>query len=211
MNNEQSKNHWDKVYALKASNEVSWFQEVPQTSLSFIKQYKIQKTAKIIDIGGGDSRFVDFLIEKGYQNVTVLDISAEAIEKTKNRLGEKASQVHWIVADVTEFLSADKYDFWHDRAAFHFLTTDEQIEKYLNNARISVTEKGVVTIGTFSESGPKKCSGLDIKQYSEKSMTEQLSKGFKKIKCVLEDHNTPFSTIQNFIFCSFRRIDKSIN
>ena len=207
MDKNESQVHWDKVYASRESNDVSWFQEVPQTSLDFMNTYKMAPSARIIDIGGGDSRLVDFLLDNGYQNVTVLDISSEAIEKTKKRLGVRAAQVEWIISDVTDFAPEAQYDFWHDRAAFHFLTTEEGIEKYLANARKAVVENGVLTIGTFSIDGPKKCSGLDVKQYSEVSMASQLSHGFKKIKCVLEDHLTPFSTLQHFIFCSFRRLD----
>ena len=207
MDKNESQVHWDKVYASRESNDVSWFQEVPQTSLDFMNTYKMAPSARIIDIGGGDSRLVDFLLDNGYQNVTVLDISSEAIEKTKKRLGVRAAQVEWIISDVTDFALEAQYDFWHDRAAFHFLTTEEGIEKYLANARKAVVENGVLTIGTFSIDGPKKCSGLDVKQYSEVSMASQLSHGFKKIKCVLEDHLTPFSTLQHFIFCSFRRLD----
>jgi hypothetical protein len=200
---ENRKNHWETVYETKNPNEVSWTQEIPKTSLDFIKSFDLTKKSKIIDIGGGDSKLVDFLIEEGFENITVLDISARAIEKAKARLGTNAEKVNWIVSDITEFVPNETFEVWHDRATFHFLTSEEQIEKYMETARKSVS--GYLTVGTFSENGPKKCSGLDIKQYSEKTLTAEMNNGFEKIKCVTEDHTTPFETKQNFIFCSFKR------
>ncbi|WP_306349903.1 class I SAM-dependent methyltransferase [Flavobacterium sp. '19STA2R22 D10 B1'] len=200
---ENRKNHWETVYETKNSNEVSWTQEVPKTSLDFIKSFDLTKKSKIIDIGGGDSKLVDFLIEEGFENITVLDISAKAIEKAKVRLGVNAEKVNWVVSDITEFEPNETFEVWHDRATFHFLTSEEQIQKYMETARKSVS--GYLTVGTFSENGPKKCSGLDIKQYSEETLTAEMENGFEKIKCVTEDHITPFETKQNFIFCSFRR------
>lgn len=200
---ENRKNHWETVYETKNPNEVSWTQEIPKTSLDFIKSFDLTKKSKIIDIGGGDSKLVDFLIEEGFENITVLDISARAIEKAKARLGTNAEKVNWIVSDITEFVPNETFEVWHDRATFHFLTSEEQIEKYMETARKSVS--GYLTVGTFSENGPKKCSGLDIKQYSEETLTAEMNNGFEKIKCVTEDHTTPFETKQNFIFCSFKR------
>ena len=197
------KNHWETVYETKNPNEVSWTQEIPKTSLDFIKSFDLTKKSKIIDIGGGDSKLVDFLIEEGFENITVLDISAKAIEKAKARLGVNAEKVNWIVSDITEFETNETFEIWHDRATFHFLTSEEQIKKYMETARKSVS--GYLTVGTFSESGPKKCSGLDIKQYNEETLTAEMENGFEKIKCVTEDHTTPFETKQNFIFCSFKR------
>ncbi len=200
---EGNKQHWETVYQTKQANEVSWTQEVPQTSLDFILSFNLPKSASIIDIGGGDSKLVDFLLEEGYENLTVLDISATALERAKARLGERAEKVNWIVADITDFRPDKTYDIWHDRAAFHFLTEDEQAEKYLNIVHAAVT--GFLLIGTFSEDGPKKCSGLDIKQYSEKSLENLFKRDFTKTACKTEDHITPFNTLQNFTFCSFKR------
>lgn len=200
---ENRKNHWETVYETKNPNEVSWTQEIPKTSLDFIKSFDLTKKSKIIDIGGGDSKLVDFLIEEGFENITVLDISAKAIEKAKKRLGTNAEKVNWIVSDITEFEPNETFEVWHDRATFHFLTSEEQIQKYMQTARKSVS--GYLTVGTFSENGPKKCSGLDIKQYSEETLTAEMENGFEKIKCVTEDHTTPFETKQNFVFCSFKR------
>lgn len=203
--NEIRKEHWEKIYSTKQPNEVSWTQENPQTSLDFIHSFNLSKQASIIDIGGGDSKLVDKLLDEGFEDITVLDISEHALRKAKERLGDKASKVNWIVADVTEFKPNKIFDVWHDRATFHFLTTPDQIEKYLEIAKTSIKDNGFLTIGTFSENGPKKCSGLDIKQYSEETLQEQLKKGFEKINCVTEDHRTPFNTLQNFLFCSFKR------
>jgi SAM-dependent methyltransferase len=197
------KKHWETVYETKNPDQVSWTQEIPKTSLEFIQSFGLNKTAKIIDIGGGDSKLVDYLLDEGYENVTVLDISAKSLEKAKNRLGEKANKVKWIVSDITEFEPNMTFDVWHDRATFHFLTKTEQIKKYMKTARNSVS--GFLTIGTFSKNGPEKCSGLEIKQYNEEELASQLKDGFDKIKCVTEDHLTPFDTAQNFLFCSFKR------
>ena len=201
----ERKKHWETVYETKSPNEVSWTQEIPKTSLDFIKSLGLSKTAKIIDIGGGDSKLVDFLIEEGFENISVLDISKKALEKAKIRLGDKAQKVNWIISDITEFAPNTTYDVWHDRATFHFLTTPEQISKYIETARKSIT--GYLIIGTFSEKGPKKCSGLDIKQYNEITLTDELKTGFEKISCVTEDHKTPFETTQNFLFCSFKKVN----
>ena len=204
MNNSVQQ-HWDKVYNTKAEEEVSWFQPYPKTSMEFVELFNLPLTANIIDIGGGDSHFVDVLLDKGYQNIWVLDISANAIERAKKRLGEKASKVHWIVSDVTEFEAPVQFDFWHDRAAFHFLTTEDKIYKYVSIAEDAIKQNGYLILGTFSENGPKKCSGLEIKQYSETSLSARFEVAFDRIKCIEEDHKTPFNTIQNFLFCSFRK------
>ena len=199
----ERKKHWETVYKTKNPDQVSWTQEIPKTSLDFIQSLGLKKTAKIIDIGGGDSKLVDHLLDEGFENITVLDISGKSLEKAKNRLGEKANKVNWIVSDIIDFEPNMTFDVWHDRATFHFLTTREQINKYLKTARNSVS--GFLTVGTFSQNGPKKCSGLEIKQYNEKELTLELNDGFDKIKCITEDHLTPFDTTQNFIFCSFKR------
>lgn len=201
----ERKTHWETVYETKNPNEVSWTQEIPKTSLDFIKSFGLSKTAKIIDIGGGDSKLVDFLIEEGFENISVLDISKKALDKAKLRLGDKAQKVNWIVSDITQFEPNTTYDVWHDRATFHFLTTPEQISKYIETAQKSIT--GYLIIGTFYENGPKKCSGLDIRQYNETTLSNELKTGFEKINCVTEDHKTPFGTSQNFLFCSFKKVN----
>lgn len=200
----ERKKHWETVYETKNPDEVSWTQEVPKTSLDFINSFGLPKSAKIIDIGGGDSKLVDHLLEQGYENLTVLDISEKALEKAKIRLGEQAKKINWVVSDITQYEPDTTFDIWHDRATFHFLTSPEQVSKYLEIAKKSVS--GYLIIGTFSENGPKKCSGLDIKQYNEETLTAELKDNFVKIRCVTEDHKTPFDTTQNFLFCSFKKI-----
>ncbi|HQW96298.1 MAG TPA: class I SAM-dependent methyltransferase [Saprospiraceae bacterium] len=206
MENFDRKKHWENIYQTKELKDVSWFQPTPGTSLEFFKQFDVPTSAKVIDIGGGDSFLVDHLLDLGYQDISVLDISAAAIDKAKQRLGDKGKNVKWIIADAATFKPAEKYDFWHDRAAFHFLTDEQEISNYLETARLNIKETGVLVIGTFSEQGPKKCSGIEIKQYSETTMTNRLNKFFEKIKCITVDHKTPFNTIQNFIFCSFKKV-----
>ena len=195
--------HWEKVYETKKSKEISWTQLVPQTSLNFIHSYHLPKTASIIDVGGGDSNLVDHLLDEGFTNLTVLDISARALDNAKQRLGAKAEKVTWIVSDIISFEPTTTYDVWHDRATFHFLTTKEQIEKYIKVVERSV--KGYMIIATFSEVGPEKCSGLDVQQYSEEKLETILNNRFLKLHCITEDHITPFNTTQNFLFCSFKK------
>ncbi len=201
----QKQQHWETVYQKKNFEEVSWFQETPTTSIAFFEGLNLPKSANIIDIGGGESRFVDYLLDAGYLNVSVLDISATAIEKKKQALGDKGKTVKWIVSDVVDFKPTEQYDFWHDRATFHFLTQKEEVERYVETVKEFVKPNGSLILSTFSENGPTKCSGLDIKQYSEKTLSEQVEAFFTKIKCVVVDHITPFATVQNFIFCSFKR------
>ena len=196
------KQHWEKIYETKQPNEVSWTQDIPETSLDFIHSFKLPKSAKIIDIGGGDSKLVDHLLLEGFTNITVLDISTASLERAKKRLGDKAATVQWIEADIREFVPKEKYDLWHDRAAFHFLTEKEDVMEYLKLVRKAVN--GYMIVGTFSPEGPTKCSGLSIRQYSDEELTTMFMDGFEKIKCVNVDHITPFHTAQNFTFCSFR-------
>jgi SAM-dependent methyltransferase len=205
MNIQDDKLHWDNVYNTKSENAVSWFQPYPKTSIGFVDLFNLPTYANVIDIGGGDSHFVDALLDKGFLNIYVLDISLNAIERAKQRLGEKAARVNWIVSDVIEFEPPVKFDLWHDRAAFHFLTTEGKIYRYVSIAENSLKKNGYLILGTFSENGPKKCSGLDIKQYSEASMSARFELSFDKIKCITEDHITPFNTVQNFLFCSFKK------
>lgn len=206
MENFDRKQHWENIYQTKELQEVSWFQPTPKTSLDFLKQFKVPNSAKIIDIGGGDSLLVDHLLDAGYLDITVLDISSAALEKAKERLGYKAKYVNWIVADAVTFKSDETYDFWHDRAAFHFLTDEQEVSKYLETAQQHLKINGILIVGTFSEQGPIKCSGIAIKQYSEKKLTQRLKPYFKHINCITVDHKTPSGTTQNFIFCSFRKL-----
>jgi len=206
---DNKKNHWENIYRTKELKDVSWYQTTPTTSLNFLKEFSISKSAKIIDVGGGDSFFVDHLLDMGYEDITVLDISEAALDRAKLRLRKNSQKVKWIVADAANFIPQEQYDFWHDRAAFHFLTEETEIESYVETIKTNIKPNGVLVVGTFSENGPKKCSGIEIKQYSEKSMTDRLNTFFKKVKCITVDHKTPFDTIQNFIFCSFTRLNHS--
>lgn len=203
--NDSTKQHWENVFATKQETEVSWFQLYPKTSIEFLELFQLPIDANIIDIGGGDSHLVDALLDKGYQNIWVLDISANALERAKLRLGERAKQIHWVVSDVTEFAPPVQFDFWHDRAAFHFLINNDAINKYVSIAEKGITPNGYLILGTFSENGPKKCSGLEIQQYNESSMSARFEVAFTRIKCIEENHTTPFDTVQNFLFCSFQK------
>ncbi|WP_281778138.1 class I SAM-dependent methyltransferase [Croceibacter atlanticus] len=202
---QSTKEHWNTIYQNKEPNQVSWFQEKPTISIDFINKLFIEKTASIIDVGGGDSLLVDYLLKAGYTNITVLDISEKAIAKAKNRLGSKADKVKWIVSDILDFKSEDHFDVWHDRAAFHFITSQKGIEKYIKGLDKYVTSNGSVILGTFSKTGPKKCSGIPITQYSEDSIKALFEPLFKKESCVEQDHLTPFDTLQNFIFCTLKK------
>jgi 2-polyprenyl-3-methyl-5-hydroxy-6-metoxy-1,4-benzoquinol methylase len=200
------KQHWENVFTHKKVNEVSWYQQTPQESIDFIQQLALPKIAAIIDIGGGDSFLVDHLLNMGYINITVLDISQAAIDKVKSRLGSRADKVNWVVSDILDFKTDTKYDCWHDRAAFHFLTRAQDIETYLLIAQKNVKSAGKMIIGTFSDMGPEKCSGLPVKQYDEVLLSSTLQKWFAKIKCITTNHITPFKTVQHFLFCSFQKL-----
>jgi SAM-dependent methyltransferase len=202
---ENKKSHWENVFATKQTNKVSWTQEYPKTAMDYLENLNLSKTANIIDIGGGDSNLVDALLDKGYQNIWVLDISEFALERAKKRLGDKADIVHWIVSDITEFKPEVKFDFWHDRAVFHFLTEEESINKYVAIIGNAINQNGNFLLGTFSENGPLKCSGLEIKQYSENAMKLTFNESFEAVKCFTENHTTPFDTVQNFQFCGFKK------
>ena len=171
-----TKKHWETIYTTKAPQEVSWTEEIPQTSIDLIAKFKLPKFAKIVDIGGGDSLLVDHLLALGYTNITILDISHSAIERAKKRLGEKSLQVKWIVSNILDFTPPESYDLWHDRAVFHFLTRKEDIETY--KARLTQTETSHLVLGTFSKKGPLKCSGLPITQYSIEDINTTFSPQF---------------------------------
>jgi ubiquinone/menaquinone biosynthesis C-methylase UbiE len=199
-----TKSHWENIYHTKQAHEVSWTQETPYTSIQLFEAAKLPKNAQIIDVGGGDSRFVDYLIDHGFTHVSVLDISEKALERAKERLGAKASLVNWIVSDIKDFIPTLTYDFWHDRAAFHFLTEQKDIEQYVRVCKQSAKK---IAIGTFSTEGPLKCSGLDIAQYDEKSLSKLFETvGFTNAQCQRVDHKTPSGANQNFVFCSYDNV-----
>lgn len=199
------KQHWEKVFETKADTEKSWFQPYPQTSVQFIKELNIPKDAAIIDVGGGDSYLADVLLQEGYKDITVLDISAKALQNAQKRLGKNAIKIKWIESDVLNFHSDKKYDCWHDRAVFHFVTGKKDITAYKKQIAGSVKEEGKLIVGTFSEKGPEKCSGLPVRRYSQQQLADALSRYFRKIKCIEETHQTPSKTTQSFTFCSFQK------
>ena len=197
------KKHWETVYNTKTPQEVSWTQKYPKTSIEFVKSFKIDSSKPIIDVGGGDSHLVDVLIKEGYTDITVLDISEKALLRAQERLGKKSEKVNWIVCDILDFKPKRNYSIWHDRAAFHFLTEALQIKKYTEKVNRYVSE-GLV-IGTFSEEGPLKCSGLDISQYNFDKLTANFKENFNAIERKEEIHITPFDTQQNFTFMCFKK------
>lgn len=206
MNSNSTKQHWGKIYQTKdTAREVSWYQDTPKTSIDLILSTGVDKNANIIDIGGGDSRLVDNLFELGFKNIFVLDISAEALQKAKTRLGEKGKSVIYIETDILEFDTESRFDIWHDRAAFHFLTKEEDVVRYVGIAGKFIKPSGYLVISTFSMNGPKKCSGLDITRYSEDSIKKTFQKDFSHIRSFEEIHTTPFNTKQNFLFNLFKR------
>ena len=197
------KKHWEDVYANKTPQEVSWTQEIPKTSLRLIQEVNLDKDAAIIDIGGGDSTLIDYLIKEGYTDLTVLDISSNALERAKIRLGDKAKLVKWIESDINTFIPSKQYTIWHDRAVFHFITETEAIQRYSELVSKYTTKQAI--IGTFSEIGPSKCSGLTVKNYTIKQLEQVFGNSFKLITAFNEDHTTPFNTLQNFTFASFKK------
>ena len=199
------KEHWEKLFSSKSTTELSWYQPYPVVSMSFIESLDLPLDAAIIDVGGGDSLLVDALLEKGFTNIYVLDISAAALENAKSRLGVRALGVHWIVSDITEFIPPVQFDCWHDRAAFHFLTDPAQVQKYTRIAAGAVKPGGQLIIGTFSEEGPIRCSGLEIRQYNAGSLCSCFQPFFSCDTSLQVNHYTPSGAEQNFIFCSLSR------
>ncbi|TPQ42575.1 SAM-dependent methyltransferase [Bradyrhizobium guangdongense] len=198
--------HWENVYATKGETEVSWFQDSPAISLALIKAANPDPTAAIIDIGGGASRLVDCLLQEGYRSLAVLDLSANALEAAKARIGPAASSVDWIVSDVTTWRPTKSYDVWHDRAAFHFLTEPRDRAAYVERLQSAVRPGGAVIIGTFALDGPEKCSGLPVQRYDGKSLAVELGASFELIETHSEIHSTPWKSTQAFQFSRFRKI-----
>jgi 2-polyprenyl-3-methyl-5-hydroxy-6-metoxy-1,4-benzoquinol methylase len=198
--------HWQSVYTTKAENEVSWFQENPATSLRLIRDAAASSGSAIIDIGGGASRLVDALVAQGFRALTVLDISAAALEAAKTRLGPSSADVDWITADVTTWMPIKTYDIWHDRAALHFLTEAADRNAYIDRLKSAVAPRGQVIIGTFALDGPEKCSGLPVQRYDAKSLSDALGSSFELADSFREAHHTPWGAVQHFQFCRFRRL-----
>ena len=198
------KAHWEHIYTTKQPHEVSWTQETPTTSIKLIEELNLPKNAGIIDIGGGDSYLVDHLLVRGFTNLTVLDISAAAINRAKERLQLNADKVNWVVSDILDFKPKTTYTLWHDRASFHFQITEKAIDKYLSILKKTVNHYAI--IGGFSTDGPKKCSALDIKQYNEEALEKRIAIAeLEPMKTMRVDHITPMGGSQNFLFGVFQK------
>jgi 2-polyprenyl-3-methyl-5-hydroxy-6-metoxy-1,4-benzoquinol methylase len=200
-----NKQHWENIYSTKDANSVSWFQPHADLSLKMIQDTIVPYDAGVIDVGGGASTLVDDLLQQGYSNLTVLDLSAAALALTQTRLGERAQQVNWIDANITEVsLPTQAYQLWHDRAVFHFLTTHDDRRAYIDVMSRALTKNAHVIISTFAEDGATKCSGLDVVRYSVASLQHELGALFTLVHSEEEFHPTPFGTTQKFIYCHFR-------
>ena len=194
--------HWEKIYDEKNEDEVSWFQKETNESIKMIQSTEIENP-KIIDVGGGRSKLLKNLIGIGYNRLTYLDISKSALEKSKKFLGEQSNKVRWINEDILNFKTDERFDIWHDRAVFHFLKEENHIKKYIDIVEKNISDGGHLIIGTFSENGPLKCSGLEVSRYSKKVIEKLFNKTFKLIDAFHFDHITPFNTTQNFLFSHF--------
>ena len=198
-----NKKHWENIYQIKEIDGVSWYQKVPVESLQLIKKYSISNSDKIIDIGCGKSFLADNLLELNYTNISLVDISSNALKEVKERLQNKS--LNFIETDILNFNSNDKYDIWHDRAVFHFITDSEGIKKYISLCNEYINKEGVLIIGTFAEDGPLKCSGLEIKRYSVDQISGLFEESFELVESFKMLHKTPFDTEQSFSFCVLRK------
>lgn len=199
--------HWESVYTKKGENEVSWFQEIPAPSLELIAEVGATTDSAIIDIGGGASRLVESLVAQGFRAVTVLDLSEAALKAAQARLGDRAALVRWLVADVTSWEPPQQYDVWHDRAAFHFLTDEQDRVAYVDRLKRSLKVGGHAIIATFAMNGPEKCSGLPVVRYDSAGLGQVLGTGFHLLRTRQHDHATPWGSQQAFQFSVFRRED----
>ena len=198
-----NKKHWENIYQKKEIDGVSWYQKVPIESLQLIKKYSISNSDKIIDIGCGKSFLADNLLELNYTDISLVDISSNALKEVKDRLQNKS--LNFIETDILNFNSNDKYDIWHDRAVFHFITNPEGIEKYISLCNKYINNQGILIIGTFAEDGPLKCSGLEIKRYSVDQISGLFKETFELVESFKILHKTPFDTEQSFTFCVLRK------
>lgn len=205
MNTFHRKQHWEEIYEENEMTEVSWYQSTPSVSMRIIAEVGVPYSGRVIDVGGGDSFLVDSLLEAGYRDIAVVDISQKALAKAQQRLGQLAEKVHWIEADVATFIPNALYDLWHDRAAFHFLTEEHEIAHYVKTVSEYIAPNGHLVLGTFSENGPTMCSGIPISRYSKAQMCSLFSASFDTVDCFTLDHTTPFDTVQNFRFGIFRK------
>ena len=202
----EPKTHWENIYITKSSKDLSWYTPHLAKSLELILGLGLPKDAPIIDVGGGASTLPDDLLVKGFKNITVLDISGEALKVSKDRLGNKASFIQWLEADVTQVsFKANYYDLWHDRAVFHFLTKSEDRKKYIHNLGGTLKSGGYLLMATFGPNGPLKCSGLEIIRYSVDNIKGELGDTFQLEKHSMEAHKTPFDTTQEFLYSLFKK------
>lgn len=202
MNTQQ---HWEHIYQTKAPDQVSWYSPHLNASLDLIERGSVSRAASIIDIGGGESTLVDDLLGRGYQDITILDISQTAIDANKERLGRDAERVHWLAADITKVaLKPSSFDVWHDRAVFHFLTAANDREAYVRQVEQVLKPGGHVIIGTFGPEGPMRCSGLDVVRYDAMSLHDEFGKRFRLVESLKQLHQTPFGTTQQFLYCYCR-------
>lgn len=199
-------NHWETVYQTKDITKVGWHQTKPQISLVFIGKAHLLKTASILDVGGGDSKLVDYLLADGFQDITVLDISETALGKIKHRLKERQVQAKFVVSNILDFHPIEKFSLWHDRAVFHFLTGEEEQKGYLRLIQESIASEGYLIIATFSKSGPSICSGLPVQQYDIQDLEEFFKPRFQLLEGINYDHITPAGSPQNYSVCLFQRI-----
>lgn len=201
----ENKTHWEQIYTTKTTTQVSWYQEHAELSLEFIQKTGVDKWGQIIDVGGGASTLVDDLLAHGYKQITVLDISAAALQTTQQRLGSLAQQITWLEADITQVeLPIHFYDVWHDRAVFHFLTQAADRARYVAQVRQAVRPGGHVIVATFADDGPLQCSGLDVARYNPDSLHAQFGAEFTLLNSTREAHETPLGTTQKFIYCYCR-------
>ena len=194
--------HWETIYGAKAADRVSWYRPHLELSLGFIERAAASRAAAIIDVGGGESTLVDDLLRCGFENITLLDISPTALEVTKQRLGPAAGRVHWIPGDVTQVALAPRsFDIWHDRAVFHFLTTQEDRARYVRQVLNAMRPGGHVIVSTFGPEGPPKCSGLDVMRYNAEALHDQFGRSFRLVESTKELHVTPWGATQQFVYC----------
>jgi len=200
-----SKQHWDEVYALKAEDAVSWFQPRPETSLALIAAADLERHDPIVDVGGGASRLVDHLLADGHTDITVLDVAAAALEKSRARLGRAADEVHWVVADITRWWPERRYRLWHDRAVFHFLTQEADRAAYRRALEAGLASGGHAILASFALDGPERCSGLPVQRYSPHTLAAELGAGFNLLEQHQEEHTTPAGRVQRFQYSVFAR------
>lgn len=200
-----SKKHWNSVYTTKKPEQVSWFKPHLDRSLAFLEAANVSQTAGLIDVGGGTSTFVDDLLDRGYMNITVLDLSSAALDATRTRVGERGSGVKWICADVTNAqLPVGAYDFWHDRAVFHFLQEPRARARYVAAVRKSVKPGGHIVVATFGPHGPEKCSGLEVMRFTPEALHAEFGSDFARVASATETHTTPWGSEQEFVYCYCR-------